>query len=67
MLQVKERMNAQECGDYIGGRTPAAIRNLCMRRKIPFRRVAGRLLFLKNEIDLWIHNSPGVTLEDLSR
>ena len=60
----KEIMNAGECGEYIG-KTDGAIRNLTMRREIPFRKVAGRLVFLKSEIDEWIENSPGVRLEDL--
>ena len=42
-----------------------AVRNLVMRRKIPFRKVAGRLIFLPDEIKAWVQNSPGLRLEDI--
>lgn len=53
------------CGvaEYLG-RTPAAIRALAMRRKIPFRKVNGRLMFLLDELDSWIESAPGLTLEE---
>lgn len=44
-------------------RTPGALRNLVMRRKIPFRKAGGRLMFIENEIEKWIQESPGLTLE----
>jgi hypothetical protein len=46
-------------------RTPTAIRNLCLRRSIPFRKVAGKLIFIKAEIVEWVMNAPGVRLEDI--
>ena len=58
-------MNAAECGEYLGKRSAGAVRNLVMRRKIPFRKVGGRLVFLKNEINEWVLTAPGVKLEDL--
>ena len=45
-------------------RSPGAIRNLVMRRDIPFRKVSGRLIFLREEIVAWIENAPGVRVED---
>ncbi len=45
--------------------TPGAIRNLVMRGKIPFRKVGGRLVFIKSEISEWVETSPGLKLEDL--
>jgi hypothetical protein len=57
--------DTQDCAFYLG-RSPGAIRNLVLRRKIPFRKVGGRLMFLKSEICEWIHESPGVRLEDLT-
>jgi hypothetical protein len=59
-------LNTDQVSDYIG-RSPGAIRNLVMRRKIPFRKVAGRLVFFKDEIDKWINESPGVTYEDIRK
>ena len=47
------------------GRSPAAIRNLVMRRKIPYRKPGGRLVFLEEEIEEWIDQSEGVRLEDI--
>jgi excisionase family DNA binding protein len=38
-------------------RSPGAIRNLVLRRVIPFHKPGGRLLFIKNEIDEWIKQS----------
>ena len=46
-------------------RSPGAVRNLVLRRKIPFRKVAGRLAFIKDEIEEWIAASPGIRLEEL--
>jgi len=47
--------------------TPGAIRNLVLRRKIPFRKVGGRLVFLRDEIEKWIASAPGVRLKDLEK
>ena len=47
------------------GRSPGAIRNLVLRRRIPYRKPAGRLLFLAEEIDRWIDQAVGVRVEDL--
>lgn len=46
-------------------RSKGAIRNLVLRRAIPYRKPAGRLIFLKEEIDKWIQSSPGKTFEEL--
>ncbi len=46
-------------------RSPGAVRNLVLRRAIPFRKPAGRLLFDRQEIDLWIRKSEGISLEEL--
>jgi excisionase family DNA binding protein len=43
--------------------SPAAIRNLVYRQSIPFRKPGGRLVFIKTEIDAWIDESRGLTLE----
>ncbi len=46
-------------------RTEPAIRNLVMRRQIPFRKPGGRLLFVREEIEKWVMDSEGVSYEDL--
>lgn len=60
----KQFLTTQEVAEFIG-RTAPAIRNLVMRRKIPFRKTSGRLLFLRSEVEQWIKGSPGVSLDDL--
>lgn len=57
-------MDAKECGELLG-RSSGAIRNLVMRRAIPFRKPGGRLLFIKTEIAEWIEMSPGVGVDEL--
>jgi hypothetical protein len=60
----EDYLNTTEAGAFTR-RSPGAIRNLVMRREIPHRKVAGRLVFLRSELEAWIENSPGVSLEDL--
>ena len=45
--------------------SPGSIRNLVLRRKIPFRKPAGRLLFDQEEIDSWIKGADGISLEEI--
>jgi hypothetical protein len=44
--------------------TPRAVRNKVMRRQIPFRKVAGRIVFIEDELASWIQSAPGMTLKD---
>jgi len=53
-----------ELSHYIK-RSPGAIRNIVLRRMIPYRKPAGRLLFSREEIDLWIRNSEGIGLNEI--
>lgn len=46
-------------------RTKGSIRNLVLRRAIPYRKQAGRLIFLKDEIDEWLKTAPGKTLDEI--
>jgi excisionase family DNA binding protein len=61
---TEQRMNTDAVSVYLS-RSPGAIRNLVNRRRIPFRRVGGRLLFLRSEIDRWIDTAPGVRPEEI--
>lgn len=63
MAEAKEFMNTEQVGRFIN-RSPGAVRNLVMRRKIPFRKPGGRLVFLRSEIEEWIKQAPGLTLEE---
>lgn len=60
-----EHLNTKEAGLFIGKRSPAAVRNLVLRKQIPFRKVGGRLLFIRSELEKWIMDSPGVRLEEI--
>jgi excisionase family DNA binding protein len=68
MLQSSERhyLTVNQCAELLG-RSPSAIRNLCMRRKIPYRKPGGRLVFLADEIEQWIKDAEGVSLEQLNK
>jgi excisionase family DNA binding protein len=48
-------------------RTEPAIRNLVMRRRIPFRKPGGRLLFIEEEIMKWVTDAEGLSYEDLQK
>ena len=56
--------STEEVAEYLR-RTPGAVRNLVLRRKIPFRKPGGRLLFIKEEIDGWVRSGKGVSLEEI--
>jgi hypothetical protein len=55
---------ARETAKFLG-RTEGAVRNLVLRRQIPYRKLAGRLVFLRCEIEAWINAAPGVRLEEV--
>ena len=58
-------MTLNETAAYLR-RSAGAVRKLKMRRLIPFRKPGGRLVFIKEEIDLWIQRSGGVSLNDIN-
>jgi len=60
----EEYLDSRKAGDLLG-RSPAAMRNLVLRRQIPFRKVAGRLVFLRSELERWVNGSPGMRLEEI--
>ncbi len=59
-------LNTKECADTLH-RSEGAVRNLVLRRKIPFRKPGGRLVFIREEIRQWIYNSEGVRPEDVRK
>jgi len=65
-MNQKDLLNTMECADYIG-RTPGAVRNLVLRRAIPFRKPGGRLMFLRHELERWIDQALGIRVEDMDR
>lgn len=65
LMDMAEYLNVRELSQYIK-RSEGAIRNLVLRRQIPFRKPSGRLIFSKEEIDLWIQKSEGISIEELT-
>jgi hypothetical protein len=59
-----EYFDVQSLSHYIP-RSPGAIRNLVLRRTIPFRKVGGRLIFEREEIDKWIRSSEGLSFDEI--
>jgi excisionase family DNA binding protein len=47
------------------GRSPSAIRNLVMRKRIPYRKLAGRLIFFPEEIETWITRAEGLEINEV--
>ena len=64
MRLEKAYLNTEEVGALIG-RSPGAVRNLVLRRQIPFRKPGGRLMFLRREILEWIEGAPGLRVSEL--
>jgi len=62
---LKQYLTVNDLSKIIG-RSPAAVRNLVLRRRVPFRKPGGRLLFLPDEIERWVEESEGIKLEDLN-
>jgi hypothetical protein len=56
--------NVKELSEHLT-KSPGAVYNLVLRRKIPFRKVAGRLYFIPKEIEQWIDQAPGVRVEEV--
>ena len=58
-------MHIPEMADLLG-RTEGAVRQMVWRRQLPHRRVAGRVVFLRDEILRFIADqSPGVRPEEI--
>jgi hypothetical protein len=60
-------LTTQQAARYIKRKSAGAVRNLVMRGKIPYRKVAGRLVFFSDELDAWMDQAPGLTLEEYFR
>lgn len=61
----KEILSTRQAAEILG-KSPSAVRNLVMRRKIPHRKPRGAgLYFLRSELEAWISEAPGIRLEDL--
>jgi hypothetical protein len=59
-----EPLDTREAGRFLK-RSPAAVRNMVHRQVIPYRKVSGRLIFIREELEEWVRMSPGVSLDEL--
>ena len=50
---------------YFLGMTEKALRRHIERGRVPHRRLGRKLVFLTSEIEKWVRELPGVTLEDV--
>jgi len=60
----QEYLTTDQLSRYIH-KTQGAVRNLVLRRAIPYRKPGGRLLFIRREIDEWVQMSEGITIDEL--
>jgi len=60
----QDYLNTHEAGEFLR-RSPAAIRNLVLRRMIPYRKPGGRLLFSRSELERWVEDASGVSFEEI--
>jgi len=60
---TRERLDTRQAANFLG-RSEGAVRNLVHRQAIPFRKAGGRLVFLRAELDRWIKEAPGKTIDE---
>ncbi len=56
-------MDVRGLASYLGT-SEHCVRSRVRRREIPFKKMGGRLLFLKHEIDQYLEQLPGCDLEE---
>jgi hypothetical protein len=52
------------CGSIFLGWSEKKTRAMVERRLIPFRRLGGRIMFLRSELEAWLQNLDGCSLEE---
>lgn len=63
----EELLTSAEVAVLLRRKTPAAIRNMVLRRQIPYRKIGGKLLFLRREIMEMVERAPGMTVQEWKR
>ncbi|MEQ1794303.1 MAG: hypothetical protein ABL970_08945 [Nitrospira sp.] len=56
-------MDLRSAAAFFGG-TEKQTRGLVARRLIPFRRLGGRIIFLKTELEVWLQTLDGCTPDE---
>lgn len=55
----------QACQEELPWLTPAAVRKLITRKKIPYRKPGGRLILIRSEIREWVRTAEGLRLNEI--
>lgn len=63
MTDTQKFLNADQVAKQYPFTSPGAVRTAANRGKLPYRKVGGRLVFIRSELDEYFENSPGLTLE----
>ena len=59
-------LDVRSASAFYGG-TEKQVRGMIARRVIPFRRLGGRIIFLKVELEQWIVALPGCTPDEAKK
>ena len=59
-------LDARSCA-YFLGTSERAVRALAGKRIIPHRRLAGRVIFIRSEIESWLTKLPGVQPDEVEQ
>lgn len=60
----EEYLTSTEVAVLLRRKTAAAIRNMAYRKQIPYRKIGGKLIFLKREILEMVEKAPGLTFQE---
>jgi hypothetical protein len=52
------------CGSLFLGWSEKRTRGLIERRLVPFKRMGGRIVFLRSELEAWVQSLDGCTLDE---
>lgn len=59
-------LDVNTCGTVLGT-SERVIRGLVAKKIIPYRRLGGRIVFIKTEIETWLANLSGCSLDEARR
>jgi hypothetical protein len=62
--RLRSKFTTDLAASYLS-KSPGANRNMVMRRQVLYRKVTGRLVFFKDEIDRWADRCPGIPVDKL--
>jgi len=57
-------LDIRAAADFLGT-SPKALRHLIERRRIPFRKLGRKVVLLRGELEQWIADLPGVSLDQV--